>query len=188
MKKINFLFTILFACFLTGQAQAQSSVMDYFNALQNDLKRDDMTAIITTKDINNGYLAYTHNPSLGYMIGGTESLEVMTYFTAKNGQKFVVTSALVKGRSGWAGQPPVFWELTQGTLMPAFNKYLSQEQELQILDVPTEEDEWFYTKLPQYGTTIQVGKIKRSIGYSSFKPVYELRFNTNNATFTLVKL
>ncbi|KOY85120.1 hypothetical protein AD998_02205 [bacterium 336/3] len=169
--------------------------MDFYNAKVKEMSNADMGGgsfklTLIKKDIKNGFLTYNYSPALHYMLGVLDSPEEMAYFVAKNGKKFVATSTLSKqnfdGSISWSGELPKFYELEKGVLVDKTTFYFPTsskiDEELSI------EGKSIYTKLPQTGTTIQIGTIDRKLGISSFKAVYQLVFDVNSGSFKVVKI
>ncbi|MCU0438042.1 MAG: hypothetical protein MUC49_08990 [Raineya sp.] len=189
MKSILFFLLLISSSVVFGQ----NSVMDFYNAKVKDMAKADGGSFklkLTKQDAKNGFLAYNYSPALGYMIGVLDSPEEMAYFVAKNGKKFVVTSTLSKqnfdGSVSWSGELPKFYELEKGVLVDKSSFYFPTSS--QILEELSLEGKSIYTKVPQIGTTIQIGTIDRKVGVSSFKVVYQLVFDTNSGSFKVVKI
>jgi hypothetical protein len=183
--------------FVANFAIAQTSVLDYYNAKVKAIKQTDMNGggfklTLTKQDIKNGFLAYNYSPALGYMIGVLESPEEMAYFVSKNGKKFVATSVLSKenftGSISWSGELPKFYELQKGLLTEKTEQYFPKESSAKILEELSKEGKSIYTKLPQTGTTIQIGMIDKKIGISSFQAFYQLIFDVNSGSFKVEKI
>jgi hypothetical protein len=206
MFKVTYHF--VFACILLFCAThtfAQTSVMDFYNAKVKAMSTADMGGgsfklNITKKDVANGYLAYNYSPALGYMAGVTKSPEEMAYFTAKNGKKFVAVASFscVEGIPCYA-QMPKFFTLENGVLVDKTDEYLPANVVKQIEEALGEKEgallfqlgtavkltKW--VKLPQMGTTIQIGLQEFGDEKYKFHLACELTYNETNGTFTFVK-
>jgi hypothetical protein len=193
MQKFLFFFLLI-----SNFAFGQNSIMDFYNAKTKEMGNAGMMGngpfklTITKKDVKNGFLAYNYSPAMGYMIGVTESPEEMAYFVSKNGKKLVATSTLSKlahldSSVSWSGQLPKFYELEKGVLVDKTELYLPPNSSLKIYQELSLEGN-IYTKLPQTGTTIQIGIIDYKLGISSFKAVYQLVFDVNSGSFKVVKI
>ena len=155
---------------------------------------------LTKKDVANGYLAYNYSPALGYMTGVTNSPEQMAYYTAKNGQKFVaVASFSCVGDMPCYAQLPKFFTLENGVLIDKTEQYLPTDVAELIEEavlkksgettfkVGTAVKLTTWVKLPQTGTTIQIGVQEFGDEKFKFYLACELVYNEANGTFTFVK-
>ncbi len=202
MKKILFLSLM---CFLATIATAQTSVMDFYNAKVKAMSMADMGGgsfklNITKKDVANGYLAYNYSPALGYMIGVVNSPEEMAYFTAQNGEKFVAIASFVcMDGEACRALMPKFFTLENGELVDKTDKYLPANVVEQIEQAVLEKTGKMqialgtavklpmWVKLPQIGTTIQIGVQEFGDEQFKFYPACELTYNETNGTFAFVK-
>ncbi len=202
MKK---LFILSFLCFLAINAFAQSSITDFYNAKVKQMSTADMGGSgfklnITKDNTKNGFLAYDYSPALGYMAGVVSSPEEMAYFTSKNGQKFVaVVSFSCMSKNPCFAQLPKFYTLSNGILTDKTDKYLSSKIENQISEAISEKNGGLlfklgtavkltrWVKLPQVGTTIQIGLQEFGDEKFKFHLACELEFNATNGTFQFVK-
>jgi len=194
MKKASIF--VMMAMLVASYSFGQSSVMDFYKARAKDLANPDqpgggIKSTIIKNDIKNGFVSVTHNPPLGFLLGSKESREDMAYFVAKNGQKFVAISSLIHTpieMGGWRSDLPSFYELENGILVNKTEKYLPYSTIVALnKDLSKEEGKSMYAKIPQIGTTIQIGSIDPKKGESSFQLMYEMIFNVNDRTFKVVK-
>lgn len=174
-----------------GLSFGQLSVMDFYHAKVKEMAQQAgpdgqrFQLSILTKNVRNGYLKYTYTPALGYMIGVTDSPQEMAYFTAQNGRKFVgiVTANKVFATKTphWQWDSPRFYELVNGKLVDKTNKYYTSSLEKQVNKAVGNGK--FWCKLPQIGTSIQIGR------WNGKAPliVGELKYNVANGTFRFVK-
>lgn len=190
MKKLVFLFSTTLLAF---SVMAQNSVMDYYKAQEKSLKDPNQPGgafkkvILIKQDVKNGFISYKTEPPIYHILGATDARTDMAYFVAKNGKKFAVsaTTSKVDGM-GWQGETPTFYQLVKGELINITEEFISLERNNEVLNtIP--EGRTIFTKIPQIGTTIQIGTIDRKIGESSFRVAYEMQFNVNDGTFKWVK-
>ncbi|WP_448528568.1 hypothetical protein [Raineya sp.] len=190
MKKLVFLFSTTLLAF---SVMAQNSVMDYYKAQEKALKDPNQPGgafkkvIPIKQDVKNGFISYKTEPPMYYILGATDARTDMAYFFAKNGKKFAVsaTTSKVEGM-GWQGETPTFYQLAKGELINITEEFISLERNNEVLNaIP--EGRTVFTKIPQIGTTIQIGSIDPKIGESSFRIAYEMQFNVNDGTFKWVK-
>lgn len=190
MKK-NSIFVIL-AMFVANCIFAQNSIMDFYKAQEKALKNPNQPGggfkvIPIKQDVKNGFISYKTEPPLGFLIGGTDSRTDMGYFVAKNGKKFVASASIMKIEGmGWSGEMPAFYKLVNGELVSITEEFLPFEKSSEMSNgVP--EHRRVCTKIPQIGTTIQIGSIDPKKGESSFQVSYEMQFNVNDGTFNIIK-
>ena len=203
MKKTTF---SLLLCLWAVSAFAQTSVMDFYNAKVKimsvaEVGGNGFKLTLTKKDVANGYLAYNYSPALGHWAGVTDSPEQMAYYTAKNGQKFVaVVSFICMGdQQPCYAQLPQFSTLENGVLIDKTEQYLPANVREQIEEAVSEKagEMTFkvgtavklpiWVKLPQIGTTIQIGVQEFGDEQFKFYLACELTYNEANGTFTFVK-
>lgn len=186
------LFSITLWLSTCGLSFAQLSVMNFYQAKIKEMSQQGgpngqrFKLSILTKNVRNGYLKYAYKPALGYMIGVTDSPQEMAYFTAQNGRKFVgiVTANkmfIAKDKQSWHWDPPSFYELENGKLVDKTSKYYPPSLQKQVNKAIG--DGIFWCKLPQIGTSIQVGR------WNGKAPLIigELKYNVANGTFRFVK-
>jgi len=190
MKK-TFVFVIL-AMFVANCIFAQNSIMDFYKAQEKGLKNPNQPGggfkvIPIKQDVKNGFISYKTDPPLGFLIGGTDSRTDMGYFVAKNGKKFSASSSIMKIEGmGWSGDMPTFYQLVKGELINITEEFVSMEKNTEIMSsIP--EGRIICSKIPQIGTTIQIGSIDPKKGENSFQLIYEMQFDVNNGTFKIVK-
>jgi hypothetical protein len=191
MKK-TFVFVIL-AMFVANCIFAQNSIMDFYKAQEKALKNPNQLGggfkkvIPIKQDVKNGFISYKTDPPLGFLIGVTESRTDMGYFVAKNGKKFVASASIMKIEGmGWSGEMPAFYELQKGETLNVTEQFLSLEKNMEMLN-SLPKDRNVHTKIPQIGTTIQIGSIDPKKGENSFQLIYEMQFDVNNGMFKIVK-
>lgn len=192
-KTISILFFVLIYSF---NSFAQSSVMDFYNShlatLQQTAGNTDRSPTFKKKDITNGFLSYD------LMNIGIMGWEEMAYFTAKNGKKFVAIVSYGCGPLCGCGLP-TFYELQNGALVDKTEQYLpksTQEQITQAIWQSIDNDKsksdntvpvGMWVKLPQIGTTIEIGKMEGMMEGGKLVVMYELQYEEQNGTFKLVK-
>jgi hypothetical protein len=134
------------------------------------------------------------------MTGVVSSPEEMAYFTSKNGQKFVVVVSFscISEKSCFSFLPK-FYTLSNGILTNKTDNYLPSKIEKQILTAILEKEGKLQTKLgtavrlalwvklPQVGTTIQIGLQEFGDEKFKFHLIGELQYNAANGTFQFVK-
>ncbi len=190
MKKLVFLFSTTLLAF---SVMAQNSVMDYYKAQEKSLKDPNQPGGAFKKvtpikqDVKNGFVSYKTEPPMYYILGATDARTDMAYFVAKNGKKFAVSATASKVEGvGWQGEMPNFYQLVKGELINMTEEFISLERNTEIFSaIP--EGRIIFSKIPQIGTTIQIGSIDPKIGESSFRVAYEMQFNVNDGTFKWVK-
>jgi hypothetical protein len=197
MKKVSFFLAIFVMLVATNVTMAQSSIMDFYKVRAAGYANPEqpgggIKCTLIKQDVKNGFVSFKHDPSLGFLIGCTSSREDMAYFVAKNGKKFVALSSMtgcnISGKISWSGEMPSFFELKNGQLNEITDQFISSERKMAITNELSKGERAIFTKIPQFGTTIQIGTIDRWKGESSFQPAYEMRFDVNNGTFKIVKV
>lgn len=178
--------------FVATYTFAQNSIMDFYKAQEKALKNPNQLGggfkvILIKQDIKNGFISYKTDPPLGFLMGVTDARTDMGYFVAKNGKKFSASSSIMKIEGmGWSGDMPTFYQLVKGELINITNEFISMEKYTEIMgSLP--EGRIICSKIPQIGTTIQIGSIDPQKGESSFQLMYEMQFDVNNGTFKIVK-
>lgn len=192
------LFFSLLMCLWATVANAQTSVMDFYNAKEKTFVMFGGNAeelYIRKKDVANGFISYSL-PNMGV----PSAWEEMAYYTSKNGKKFVATVIFQCVQMCETTVPiPQFSEIKEGTLVNKTEKYLPTSVVKQIADALGEKEgklifqlgtavkltKW--VKLPQVGTTIQIGLQEFGDEQFKFHLACELTYNETNGTFTFVK-
>ncbi len=206
MQQIFFIFfLIFFFSFCLNDSFAQNSVMDFYDAKAKQMSTANIGGSvfklnITKKDVKNGFLAYDYTPAIGYMVGVLKSPEEMAYFTSKNGQKFVVVASFsCMSEIPCYAHPLKFYTLSNGILIDVSNNYLTFETEKQISEAILDKQGGLqfklgtavklspWVKLPQIGTTIQVGLQEFGDEKFKFHLACELIYNENKGTFSVIK-
>lgn len=181
-------------------AQAQTSVMDYYRARMKEHREEmkkagmDLTGakdIIQTQDIKNGFIAYN--------LLGVEGYEEMAYYVPANAPKFVAIAGFGCGPLCESGLPS-FYELQNGKLIDKTERFMtaamrkqiekgmeSASKKIRITDKEAGLSQW--VKVPQKGTTIQIGFMEQGGENDTqvFHLVYEMVYNKNGGTFTLAE-
>lgn len=181
-------------------AQAQTSVMDYYRARikshREAMKKAgvDLTGaqdIIRTQDIKNGFIAYD--------LLAVEGYEEMAYFIPVNAPKFVAVVSFGCVPLCESGLPD-FYELQNNQLTDRTERFMpaamreqiekgmeSARKKIRITDKGADLSKW--VKVPQKGTTIQIGFMEQGGENDTqiFHLVYEMTYNKNGGTFTLVE-
>lgn len=190
MKK---LFLGVLATLFVFSAIAQNSIMDYYRAQEKALKNPNQPGggfnkvIPIKQDVKNGFISYKTEPPMYYLVGASDARTDIAYFVAKNGKKFAVSATTSKLEGlGWQGEMPTFQQLVKGELVNITEEFISLERNTEIFSsIP--EGRIMFSKIPQIGTTIQIGSIDPKIGESSFLIAYEMQFNVNDGNFKWVK-
>ena len=195
MKATITFLTILFGVALSGFAQ--TSVMDFYDAktkahrkqmMNNGVDMKDTPFTIKTKDIKNGFIAYE--------LPLVEGFEEMAYYIPAQGAKFVAVVSFGCGPACEAGLP-TFYELKDRVLVDQTNKYLTEKTRAEIekgledarakikpADEETLLGQW--VKVPQQGTTIQIGFMEDGgVSDGKFHIIYELVYTKATGTFSL---
>lgn len=181
-------------------AQAQTSVMDYYRARvkshREAMKKAgvDLTGaqdIIKTQDVKNGFIAYD--------LLAVEGYEEMAYFIPANAPKFVAIVGFGCGPLCESGLP-AFYELQNSQLTDKTERFMpaamrkqiekgmeNAQKKIRITDKEAGLSQW--VKVPQKGTTIQIGFMEQGGENDTqiFHLVYEMNYNKNGGTFTLVE-
>jgi hypothetical protein len=198
MKKTTLSFLL---CLWAVSALAQTSVMDFYNAdikaLSESINESmDKDFPIKKKDVANGFVSY-YMPNMGV----PQAWKEMAYYTSKNGKKFVATVIFQCVQMCGSISPiPAFCELQNGKLVDKTEQYLPTHVVKQIEKTILEkmstvirkvgkEGVNFVTwvKLPQIGTTIQIGVQESNNEQAESYLACELTYNEENGTFTFVK-
>lgn len=195
------LFCLLPFLALAHAASAQSSVMDYYRARiaehRAEMKKYGMdisgtdASFIRTQDVRSGFVSYT--------LPGAEGYEEMAYYIPLNATKFIAVAGFSCGPLCESGLP-VFYELQNNKLVEKTSRFLSAAtiaqieagmanafKKISLTDKEAGLSQW--VKVPQKGTTIQIGFMEQG-GESDteiFHLVYELTYNRNGGVFTLVE-
>lgn len=192
-KTCLFVFVVLGLCLQLTCTFAQGSIIDFYKAQEKALKDPNQLGggvnkvIPIKKDVKNGFISYKTDPPLGFLVGATDARTDMGYFVAKNGKKFSASASMTKIEGmGWSGDMPTFYKLVKGELIDITREFISVEKNTEIMSsIP--EGMVIYSKIPQIGTTIEIGTIDPKKGESSFRIMYQMLFDVNNGTFKIVK-
>jgi hypothetical protein len=191
MKKT--LILVVIAMLIAISSIAQNSVMDFYKAQEKALKNPNQPGgafnkvIPIKQDVKNGFISYKTDPPMYYIAGATDSRTDMGYFTSKNGKKFVASTTVMKVEGmGWAGEMPTFYQLVKGELVNITEEFISLEKNTEIFSA-LPNGRTIFAKIPQIGTTIQIGSIDPNAGESSFSLLYEMLFDVNTGIFRIVK-
>lgn len=185
MKQV-FLLLLIIISLTSGVAETKKDVMYYFGLITKPQleNREDLIEI-RKKEIKNGYLEYTYK--------GTQGNNEFTIWVKKNGEVIAANASY--------GCGPVcvfdsikFYEFKDGSPVDATSKYYPEEKlrELykkrlsRIQAKGSPEDETYWLKIPQKGTTIEISiRINQMSPKETFIPIADLKFK--NDSFELVE-
>ena len=144
---------------------------------------------LRTKDIRNGFIAYD--------LPAVEGYEEMAYYIPTASNKFVALVSFGCGPECEASMP-IFYEIDKGKLVETTQKYISEatfaqidegmnaaRTKIKLTDPENSLTRW--VKVPQKGTTIQIGFNENLGETNKFYVIYELVYDKKDAGFKLVK-
>lgn len=186
MRLIIF-FSLGFILFVNEFAFAQNSVLDFYQADMESIKKTNPKAEITLEevDVNNGFVSYRIKEH------SYNNLKNIAYFISNNGKKFIAMASITCDVECIITNFR-FYELENEELIDKTFDYFPQEMNVKLDEainekIPKNQNLWI--KVPKEGTVIQFGYFKiPSKRVDNFIVVCELHFNVENGTFSFVEI